>query len=154
MPKSPLLQLLKGCYSRLILPAFARSRRPGLTALVTVMLLGGVALFTALVIALRGAGETDLALTTLHGAQADALLIGCAEEGLLRLSHDPFNALTDMNFPIGNGDCTITTTQAPSSTSYDMIVTVKRQRSLKSAKIKVLLPAMQILSWESIQPTP
>lgn len=129
------------------------SRRPGITALVTVMVLGGVALFTAIVIALRGAGETDLSLTTLNGAQADALLAGCADEALLRLSRDQdYGSSGAAYFPFGNGECTVTVQRSPDNQDYDIIVTAKRQRSRKAARIKVLLPAMQIISWDSITP--
>lgn len=138
-------------YSHFIASKTFRARRPGLTALVTVMVLGGVALFTALVIAIRGAGETDLSLTSLHGAQADALLFGCADEALLRLSKSTgATLLGTTTFTIGNGECEVTTSNSGGSTSYELLISAKRQRSRKAARVRVLLPAMQVVSWEVI----
>lgn len=128
-------------------------QRNGLTALITVLVLGSVALLTAIIIALRAAGEVDLGLTSLHGQQADVTLSGCAEEALIRLSRDQsFAQGASQSYDIGNGTCTFRTFLAPSSgfQTYGIELKAQRGRSEKCASMRVIVPSLQIAQWKTV----
>lgn len=130
-----------------------RHERQGLTALVTVLILGSIALLTAIVIALRGAGEVDLGLTSLQGQQADAILLGCREEALLRIQRDRrIGRDSAAQSVIGNGTCTMQTRLLPGTSleTYDVTLQAERGRSKKCASLKVIVPSMQIVSFDPL----
>lgn len=128
-----------------------------MTALLTVVVIGSAALFSSIAIALRGIGESDLAVSSVRLAQVDALLSGCADEGLLRLSRDQTFAISELvRFSLGNGTCTISIESVQGTTleTYALTITAERLRTKKSARIAVMVPTMQILSWDaSIDPS-
>ena len=133
------------------------TQRSAMTALLTVVVIGSAALMMSIAIALRGIGESDLAVSSVRLAQVDALLSGCSDEALLRLSRDQtFGQGVPVRFPLGAGTCTITSESVVGTTleTYAIIITAERQRTKKSARVTVLVPTMQILSWDaSIDPS-
>lgn len=128
-----------------------------MTALLTVVVIGSAALFSSIAIALRGIGESDLAVSSVRLAQVDSLLSGCADEGLLRLSRDQTFAISEpVRFSLGNGTCTLSNKSVVGTTleTYALTITAERLRTKKSARIAVMVPTMQILSWDaSIDPS-
>lgn len=127
--------------------------RSGLTALITVMVLGSVALLTAITIALRGSGEVDLGLSTLHGQQADVILSGCVDDALIRLSRDATFAHDEaVVTEIGQGTCTIKVFDIPGASfqTYAVAARAERGRSQKCAYVQVIVPVMQVAQWKQV----
>lgn len=125
----------------------------GLTALITVMVLGSVALLTSVVIALRGISEVDLGITSLQGQQADTLLVSCNEEAMYQLSLDPTYATQEtVTVELPEGKCTVDVSSIPSAQlpTASIILHAQRGRSIKCADVTLVVPLMEIASWRQI----
>lgn len=86
-------------------PSLLRQRRSGATLLITVLIVGSVALVIAMSIVLRGIGELDMALRTTEEKRTLALAEGCLQKTLLSLWGDQSFAMEQESFPLGAGTC-------------------------------------------------
>ncbi len=83
-----------------------RHNRPGATLLITVMIVGAVALAISMSIALAGIGDLDMALRTTESQRTLALTEGCLHQSLLNLWGDKSFASNEETFALGKGTCT------------------------------------------------
>jgi hypothetical protein len=130
-------------------------KRPALTALITVLIIGSAALFTSIAIALKGIGETDLSTSATRGVQTDAILLGCSDEALLMLKRASLFAREKTTIAIGNGSCEILATPVRNAPMETVLLDLKarRQRSEKRATLRVVLPTMDIVEWKDVPPS-
>lgn len=83
-----------------------RRQRPGATLLITVLIVGAVALVVSMGVALRGIGELDMAIRTTESQKVLALAEGCLQKSLLNLWGDKSFASKGESFALGDGTCT------------------------------------------------
>jgi hypothetical protein len=107
--------------------------RPGAMLLLTVLVLGGVALVVVLGIALRGIGEMGMGIAETRSQEAFSAADGCAEEALVRLALN--TSYTGDTFALGNSTCTIIVT-AGVSNQYTIDVTAVRDRWTRKIRIR------------------
>ncbi len=128
------------------------SFRPGITTLVTVMVLGSVALLISLVISLRAGGEADASLAIAQGQRAEAMLIGCSEEALLRLSDDPDFGVEEEAVILDDQECLVRVSRVPGSSLPTYAIRLKAiyRQAQKCALLNLVVPNMQLLTSEPL----
>lgn len=128
------------------------SSRPGITTLVTVMVLGSVALLISLVISLRAGGEADASLAIAQGQRAEAMLIGCSEEALLRLSEDRYFGVEGATIAIDDQECFVSVSRVPGASlpTYAIRLKAVYRQAQKCALLNLVVPNMQLLTSEPL----
>jgi hypothetical protein len=80
--------------------------RPGAMLLITVMIMGSVALIIGISLALRGIGEMEMSFSSSQAQKVLAVADGCVEETLMRLWAD--STYHGGKLTLGQGECVIT----------------------------------------------
>jgi len=78
---------------------------PGATLLITVLIVGAVALVVSISIAMRSMGDLDMAVRTTQLYKTLALAEGCLEQVLLNLWGDKSFATEEETLELGTGTC-------------------------------------------------
>ncbi|MDD4628779.1 MAG: hypothetical protein PHE68_05300 [Candidatus Peribacteraceae bacterium] len=107
--------------------------RPGAMLLLTVLVLGGVAIAIVLSVALRGIGEMGMGIGETRSQEAFSAADGCAEEALLRLTID--NEYAGGTYMLGNSTCTVVVT-AGAPNRYTIDVAAVRDRWTRRIQIR------------------
>jgi hypothetical protein len=80
--------------------------RPGIAALLVVVIVGGAALLMALSVSILGLNDMEMGYNSQNGQNVFSLTDSCGEEALLRLKRDSNYAGGTLN--LGGGSCIIT----------------------------------------------
>lgn len=126
------------------------STHRGATLLITVLIVGSVALVVGMGIALRGIGELDAAVRTTESHRVLALAEGCVEKSLLGLWGDTSFARSEESFSLGDGQCTVKVDPMEDDHLRQMIVRADRGRYAKTIRVIVDVSGYQleIVDWE------
>ncbi len=126
------------------------ANRPGATLLITVMILGTVALFIGISLALRGIGEMEMSNASYHAQKTLNIADGCMEEALKRLWSAP--GYEGGALSLGDGECTISVGRASEGTRVIRVQANVRNwiRTLK-AHVDAESMEMQILEWQQVR---
>ena len=119
--------------------------RSGAMLLITVMIMGAVALLIGMSLALRGIGEMEMSFGSSQALKTQALADGCMEEVLLRLWGDSTYRGGEVHMADGQCDVTVVSEAEHMRISVEASIG-KWQRSL-SALVGTEDIAMQILEW-------
>jgi len=122
-------------------------RRPGAMLLLTVLVMGAVALAIVMSMAMRGIGEMGMAMGEARSQEAFAVSDGCLEEGMLRLALS--SSFTGSTLTLGSVQCSITVT--PTTGDVRTIAAIAtRDRWTRKASVRVDLsgPRLQIVWWK------
>lgn len=82
---------------------------PGMTLLISVLVLGAVAIVVGSGVAIRGIEEVDISRSTMQTSEALAVADACVEEALLQIKREN-TAFTGTSLTIGDGSCTVSVT--------------------------------------------
>ncbi len=95
-----------------------RRQRPGAALLITVLIVGSVALLITMGIALRGIAELDAAVRTAQSQRAMAMAESCLQHTLLGLWEDKSFARSGASFAFDDGTCTAETHTVPEHPTF------------------------------------
>lgn len=130
----------------------SKSRKTnGYIALVSVLVVGSIALASAVSLLMLGIDASRTALTNTQAAQARSLTNTCAEVALDKLRQDTAYQ-GDETVALAGGFCTIAPFSFPDPTRPLIHLTATVNGSVRKLSIQVaaLTPQIQIESWEEV----
>ena len=127
-------------------PHFIRTRnRSGAMLIITVVVLGAVALAVVISGALRGLNEMSMGIAEVRSRESLAGADACTEEAMLRLTLD--SSYVGATVTVGSTVCTIAVT-SPTATTRSILVTAVRDRWTARVRTVVdLSGARETLTW-------
>ena len=122
----------------------------GYITLVSVLVVGSIALASAVSLLLLGIDASRTALTNTQAAQARSLANTCAEVALDKLRQDT-SYQGNETITFSNGSCTIATLfQSGSSTSIQLTAEVSGLTRKSMIQTATLIPQVQLESWQEV----
>lgn len=121
-------------------------QRHGAMLLITVMILGTIALLIGIGLALRGIGEMDMSYSSSQAQKAQAIADGCAEEALGRLWAD--SSYTGGDVTIGQGVCTISVLDTDNERSVHIEATIDVWKHSVQLHVNAETLQMQLHEWQ------
>jgi len=120
--------------------------RSGATMLLTVLIVGFVALLVTLSTAMRGIGELNMGFAENQSYETLAIADACAQEALLQLSLD--DEYTGGTITVGDGTCTITVTTSGTDRTIDVSATIDRWTRKYTVEVNLQNNRVNLRSWE------
>ena len=128
---------------------YTPKQRPGAMLLITVMIMGAVALIISISLALRGIGEMEMSYSSSQAQKVLAIADGCIEEVLMRLWAD--STYQGGELTLGNGTCDIAITR--SGDVREVLVEAHIERWVRKILVTVNSEEieMQLLEWKQVR---
>ncbi|MBI3332125.1 hypothetical protein HYZ99_04165 [Candidatus Peregrinibacteria bacterium] len=128
-----------------LFPAPVGSARPGSMLLVTVLIVGSIALLTSISVALRGMHELSMAQGIRKSMELTAIADGCMEEAMLRLSRS--SSYAGGTLAVGGGSCTIVVSGTGSLRTIAVDAAIGRWAKELTTQATLEAGAPDILFW-------
>jgi hypothetical protein len=114
--------------------------------LITVLIVGAVALTIGLSVALRGIGELDMGFAGNRSLEALSIADGCMEEAMIRLWSD--YSYTGATLTVGDGTCSITVVNSGTGRTITVSATINKWTRQIRSQVDIGSPKIGVVEWE------